>query len=153
LGSGFVVRDKAMQERVFPGTLESLEPVRAYVAEAARTAGLDAGRTYKLCLAVDEIATNIVLHGYQEVGLNGDITVEALQESGSLVIRLVDQGRTYDPNSVPQPDLSNPLSRQQPGGWGVFLGKTFVDQFDYTLTDGGNVHRFVMRLPARERSA
>lgn len=141
-----------MQERIFPGTLDSLAPVRAYVAEAARTAGLDSGRTYKLCLAVDEIATNIVVHGYQEVGLRGDIAVEALEEPGSLVIRLVDQGRTYDPNNVPQPDLSNPLSGRQTGGWGVFLGRTFVDQFDYTLTDCGNVHRFVMLLPDKDRN-
>lgn len=136
-----------MQQKIFPGTLDSLALVRSYVSEAARAAGLDSGKTYKLCLAVDEIATNIVVHGYEEVGLVGDIIVEALQESGQLVIRLLDHGRTYDPDHVPQPDLENPL-KQQTGGWGVFLGKTGVDQFEYTSTDSGNVHRFVMRLPA-----
>jgi anti-sigma regulatory factor (Ser/Thr protein kinase) len=134
-----------MQQKIFPGTLDSLAPVRAYVSEVARAAGLDSGRTYKLCLAVDEIATNIVLHGYEEVGLEGDIVVEALQERGELIVRLLDHGRTYDPGQVPEPDLENPLM-QQAGGWGLFLGKTGVDQFDYTSTDTGNVHRFVMRL-------
>lgn len=134
-----------MQEKIFPGTLDSLALVRAYVSEAARAAGLDSGRTYNLCLAVDEIATNIVLHGYEEVGLEGDIVVEALQERGELIIRLLDHGRTYDPEQVPEPDLENPL-KQQAGGWGIFLGKTGVDQFDYTSTDTGNVHRFVVRL-------
>jgi anti-sigma regulatory factor (Ser/Thr protein kinase) len=136
-----------MQEKIFPGTLDSLALLRAYVSEAARAAGLDSGRTYNLCLAVDEIATNIVLHGYEEVGLEGDIVVEALQERGQLIIRLLDHGRTYDPDQVPEPDLENPL-KQQAGGWGLFLGKTGVDQFDYTSTDSGNVHRFVMRLSA-----
>jgi len=135
-----------MQEKTFPGTLNSLALVRAYVSEAARTAGLDSGRTYNLCLAVDEIATNIVLHGYEEVDLKGDISVEARQEPGQLIIRLLDHGRTYDPDRVPEPDFENPL-KQQSGGWGVFLGKTGVDQFDYTSTDSGNVHRFVVRLP------
>ena len=135
-----------MQEKVFPGTLDSLAPMRAYVAEAARAAGLDSGKTYNLCLAVDEIATNIVLHGYDEVGLKGDLVVEALQEHGQLIIRLMDHGRSYDPGQVPQPDLDNP-STQQIGGWGVFLSKTGVDQFDYTSTDCGNVHRFVVHLP------
>ena len=135
-----------MQPKIFPGTLDSLALVRAYVSEAARAAGLDSGRTYKLCLAVDEIATNIVLHGYEEVGLEGDIVVDALQESGELVIHLLDHGRAYDPDQVPQPDLENPL-KQQTGGWGIFLGKTGVDQFNYTSTDSGNVHRFAVRLP------
>ena len=135
-----------MQEKTFPGTLDSLALVRAYVFEAARSAGLDSGRTYNLCLAVDEIATNIVLHGYEEVDLKGDISVEALHEPGQLIIRLLDHGRTYNPDQVPKPDLENPL-KQQSGGWGVFLGKTGADQFDYTSTDSGNVHRFVVRLP------
>src|SRR5262249_38888482 len=107
---------------------------------------MDSAPEFNLCLAVDEIATNIVLHGYEEVGLKGDITVEALQERGQLIIRLLDHGRTYDPHQVPQPDLENPL-KQQAGSWGVFLSKTAVDQFDYTSSDSGNVHRFVMHLP------
>jgi anti-sigma regulatory factor (Ser/Thr protein kinase) len=81
------------------------------------------------------------------VDLKGDLIVEALQEPGQLIIRLLDHGRTYDPDQVPKPDLEDPL-KQQSGGWGVFLGKTGVDQFDYTSTDSGNVHRFVVRLPA-----
>lgn len=139
-----------MPERTFPGTLDSLAPVRAYVAEAARAAGLDSGKTYNLCLAVDEIATNIVLHGYEEVGLKGDIVVEILQEAGQLIIRLLDHGRAYDPDQLPQPDWENPL-KQQTGGWGVFLSKIGVDQFEYTSNDFGNAHRFVMHLPGGDR--
>lgn len=135
-----------MSEKIFPGTLDSLAPVRAYVAEAAQAAGLDSSKTYSLCLAVDEIATNIVQHGYEEVGLKGDIVVEVLQQSGQLIIRLLDHGRTYEPDRVPQPDRENPL-QQRTGGWGIFLSKIAVDHFDYTSTDIGNVHRFVVRLP------
>ena len=139
-----------MQEKTFPGTLDSLAPVRAYVTEAGRAAGLDSAKIYNLCLAVDEIATNIVLHGYEEVGLKGDIAIEALQERGQLIIRLLDHGRTYDPDQVPNPDFGNPLN-QQSGGWGLFLSKTGVDQFDYTSSDSGNVHLFVVHLPGEDR--
>jgi serine/threonine-protein kinase RsbW len=139
-----------MQEKTFPGTLDSLAPVRAYITEAGRAAGLDSARIYNLCLAVDEIATNIVLHGYEEVGLKGDLAVEASEERGKLIIRLIDHGRTYDPDQVPNPDLENPLN-QQTGGWGLFLSKTGVDQFDYSSGDSGNVHLFVVHLPERDR--
>jgi len=139
-----------MQGKTFPGTLDSLAPVRAYVTEAGRAAGLDAARIYNLCLAVDEIATNVVLHGYEEVGLKGDIAVEALQERGRLIIRLLDHGQTYDPGEVPGPDLKNPL-KQENGGWGLFLSKTMVDEFDYTSSDSGNIHLFAVRLPAGDR--
>ena len=138
-----------MPEKIFPGTLDSLAPMRAYVAEAARAAGLDSGKTYSLCLAVDEIATNIVLHGYDEAGLKGDIIVEALQDHEQLIIRLLDHGQTYDPDQISQPELEDPM-KQQIGGWGIFLSKTGVDQFDYTSTDSGNAHRFVVHLPGRD---
>ena len=134
-----------MQEKIFPGTLDSLAPVRAYVAEAARAAGLDSGKTYNLCLAVDEIATNIVLHGYDEVGLKGDLVVEALQEHGQLIVRLLDHGRSYDPDQISPPRLDDPSA--QIGGWGLFLSKIGVDQIDYKSSDCGNVHRFVVQLP------
>lgn len=134
-----------MQKKKFPGTLDSLAPVRSYVSQIARAVGLDSGRTYKLCLAVDEIATNIVLHGYEGADIKGDIIIEALHEHGRLIIRLLDHGRPYDPDRVPEPDLENPL-KQQSGGWGVFLSKNSVDQFDYASTDSGNVHRFVVHL-------
>jgi serine/threonine-protein kinase RsbW len=135
-----------MQEKTFPGILDSLAPVRAYVTEAGRAAGLDSARIYNLCLAVDEIATNIVLHGYEEVGLKGDIAIEALQERGQLIIRLLDHGRTYDPDRVQNPDLGHPLN-QQGGGWGLFLSKTGVDLFDYIPSESGNLHLFIMNLP------
>src|SRR5215470_19701555 len=112
-----------MQEKTFPGTLDSLAPVRAYVSEAGQAAGLDSARIYNLCLAVDEIATNIVLHGYEEVGLKGNIAIEALQERGRLIIRLLDHGQTYDPGLVATPEVGNPLN-QRVGGWGLFLSKT-----------------------------
>lgn len=137
-----------MPEKTFTGTLDSLAQVRAYVSEAARAAGLDSGKTYELCLAVDEIATNIVLHGYEEVNLKGDIVVEALQERGQLIIRLLDHGRTYDPDQVTEPDVKNPLN-QRTGGWGLFLSKTGVDQLDYTSSDFGNEHRFVVYLTGK----
>jgi len=137
-----------MPEKTFPGTLDSLEPVRDYVADAARAAGLDKSRTYRLCLAVDEIATNVVLHGYEEAGLTGEIVIDAAQEPDKLVIRLVDHGRPYDPDTTRTPDLEGSLLDREEGGLGVFLARDGVDHFDYTSGDNGNIHRFVVLLSA-----
>jgi len=139
-----------MEERAFPGTLDALEPVRAYVASAAEAAGLDRGAVYSLCLAVDEIATNVVLHGYEEAGISGELRVGASLEPRGLVIRLQDEGKSYDPSlhHVPSAeDLSLPLEERRPGGLGIFLARDAVDELQYAITDRGNVHTFVMRVP------
>ena len=58
-----------MDSMVVPGVLDSLSAIGRYVLGAAWAAGLDKRAAYRLRLAVDEIATNAVLHGYQEAGL------------------------------------------------------------------------------------
>ena len=139
-----------MEQQTFPGTVDALEPIRKYVAAAAQSAGLDRKAIYKLCLAVDEIATNVVLHGYQEAGLEGDLKIGTSLEEGSLVILLEDHGKRYDPNSYSIPeakDLSLPLESRLSGGLGIYLALDGVDDLQYLATDAANVHRFIVRLP------
>ena len=82
---------------VVPGTLDSLGPIREFVKEAAVEAGVDSKRTYRLQLAVDEISSNIVIHGYEEHGLTGDVEVRAEIAPDSLTITQIDSAVAYNP--------------------------------------------------------
>lgn len=140
-----------MDSFVAPGTVESLGPIREFVRSKAAEAGLDKKRAYRLQLAVDEIAANIALHGYEEQGLSGDIAVQAELEPDRLVITLVDSAIPYDPYSRVMPeDLDAPLQDRAIGGLGVFLAINNVDQFLYRFNDGQNHNTFVVQ---REREA
>jgi serine/threonine-protein kinase RsbW len=139
-----------MEEQIFPATLDSLQPIRDYVSRVAGDAGLDPAAIYDLCLAVDEIATNVVLHGYEEAGLSGNLKISAEQQAGMLIVHLEDHGKVYDPNAHELPtemDLQTPLEERHIGGLGIFLAKTSVQDLQYTAGESGNVHRFVMALP------
>ena len=140
-----------MEAVTLPGNLDALSPIRDYVKEAAGAAGLDHTAIYNLLLAVDEIATNVVLHGYEEAGLTGDITIAATEQDGSLVIGLSDHGKSYDPHlhEVPDDDdLFKELSDRPIGGLGIMLAQEGVDDLQYESSDSGNVHRFVVHLKA-----
>jgi anti-sigma regulatory factor (Ser/Thr protein kinase) len=135
-----------METFVVPGTVESLGPIREFVRSKAAEAGLDKKRAYRLQLAVDEIAANIALHGYEEQGLTGDIEVQAEVESDRLTITLVDSAIPYDPYSRVMPsDLDAPLHERAIGGLGVFLAINNVDQFLYRFNDGHNHNSFVVQ--------
>jgi serine phosphatase RsbU (regulator of sigma subunit)/anti-sigma regulatory factor (Ser/Thr protein kinase) len=141
--------DFAMDAITLPGTLDALSPIRDYVKEAAASAGLDHSATYDLLLAVDEIATNVVVHGYEEAGLQGNISVAATRQDDALVITLSDTGKSYDPRAHKDPvdaDLCRGLSDRPIGGLGIMLAKDGVDDLQYESTENGNVHRFVVRL-------
>jgi len=128
-----------------PGNLDSLEMIGKYVMEAAGAAGLDRKAAYRLRLAVDELATNVVMHGYEEAGLSGTIDVWAEIDGGRLVICMEDEGIPYDPTATPVPDdLDEPLEDRDLGGLGVFLARRGVDELRYERVDGHNRSILVM---------
>lgn len=139
---------------VVPGTLDSLGPIREFVKEAAVEAGLDPKRTYRLQLAVDEISSNIVIHGYEEHSLTGDVEVRAEISTDSLTITLIDSAVAYNPLNRPEPDnLDAPLENRTIGGLGVYLAIKNVDDFLYRYVDGCNHNTFVVKLPAAQAPA
>lgn len=143
-----------MKPLVVPGKLESLGRIGEYVLDAATSAGLERREAYRLRLAVDEIATNAIVHGYDEAGTTGDLIVQADFDDRHLQLVLEDAGPEYDPLSTPPPDdLDQPLDDRDIGGLGVFLALKGVDEFRYSREDGKNYNIFVMHRRATEDSA
>ncbi|MBI2378352.1 MAG: anti-sigma regulatory factor [Deltaproteobacteria bacterium] len=138
-----------MEPLTLPGNLDSLTAVRDYVKTAAQAAGLDKKVTYRLVLAVDEVATNVVVHGYEEAGLSGPVTISADLSSTALTLVLEDTGIEYDDTRRAAPkDLDKPIEEREIGGLGVFLAVEGVDEYTYQRIDGKNRRTFVMKRPA-----
>jgi anti-sigma regulatory factor (Ser/Thr protein kinase) len=101
---------------------------------------------YDIQLAVDEACANVVYHAYR--GMEpGDMEVSCCLDGPELVIRVRDWGRSFDPASVPEPDLDAPLEERALGGLGLFLLKQVMDQIQYTFDpEEGNELKMVKRL-------
>jgi len=136
-----------MEPLSLPAKLDSLEEIGKYVVRATTQAKLATKAAYGLRLAVDEIATNIVTHGYQEAGICGEVTVSAVLTDSSLTVVLVDGGLPFDPLSHPLPgeaDLNLPLEDRPIGGLGIFLVLKGVDAFRYERDQDQNRNIFVV---------
>lgn len=128
-----------------PARLESLGTIGAYVLQAAEAGGIDKRAAYRLRLAVDEIATNIILHG--RPGQHGEeiLIVKASVDDESVSIVLEDCGAAFNPLEKEEPiDLARPMEERQIGGLGVFLAIRGVDRFHYDRIDGINRHTLVV---------
>lgn len=137
-----------MEALTVPGTLDSLSIIGQYVVKVAAAAGLDKKAAYRLRLAVDEIATNIITHGYDEANLEGVIDVRVDIDETALTIFLEDTGASYIPGQVSKrSDLHLPLDQRQIGGLGVYLAIQGVDKFHYERLEGRNRHTFVVSRP------
>lgn len=141
-----------MQSLTVPGNLHSLEPIRDSVRAAAGAVGLQGTELYRLLLAVDEVATNIVMHGYDEAGIAGMIDLWFEIEPDSLKVYMEDTGAPYNPENLRIVDVDQPLDDRKEGGLGVFLAIRGVDNLEYANTGGRNRHTFVVkRHPSTRR--
>ena len=138
-----------MKPSTVPATLDSLGAIAEYVMAAATSAGLDKRASYRLRLAVDEIATNIIVHGYAEAGLQGALELRADIDARALTISIEDSGVAFDPRQVPVPDTALPLEQRPIGGLGVYLAIRSVDEFLYDRVGDRNRTIFKMHLPSK----
>jgi serine/threonine-protein kinase RsbW len=115
--------------------LEELFQLRQFVEETALTLGIEQEMTMKLLLAVDEAATNIIIHGYRQQ--KGSIEVEMKPEGPDLVISLRDKAPLFDPTRHPPPDVTLPLEQRQPGGLGIYLMRQVMDEVIHRARPGG----------------
>jgi anti-sigma regulatory factor (Ser/Thr protein kinase) len=134
--------DKNPESKKFIATLDSLTPIREFLINIGESVGLDKKKSYKLCLAVDEIATNIINYGYTKAGIeNGEIEIITFTDKKRLNVILEDKAIPFNPlifMTPSQEDLSVPLEERPIGGLGIMLARDSVDEFNYNYTDGKN---------------
>jgi serine/threonine-protein kinase RsbW len=115
--------------------LGALANVREFVRRAAADAAAPVDCLEDLVQAVDEAATNTIVHGYD--GEPGWLEVSAGAEDGTFVVVLEDAAPEFDPTSCPQPDLTVPPRFRKPGGMGVHLMRRSTDAMTYRPRPGG----------------
>lgn len=119
-----------MVTQVFPGEFSSLAPIAQFVEQQALAAGLSDDAIYSVQLAVDEACSNIIEHGYGGEGL-GDIRCTCNVLSQGLEIVLMDHGKRFDPEALPEPKVGAPLEELGSRGAGVFLMRKLMDKVDF----------------------
>jgi serine/threonine-protein kinase RsbW len=135
----------------FPARFESLESIGELTVQAAKEAGFDENAIYEVQLAVDEAATNIIEHAYGGEG-RGDILISYEVAPETLLFRLHDHGKPFDPKLVKNPQMHLKLEELTPRGLGVFWMRKLMDEVRFEFSsDGGNTLTMIKKRPP-ERS-
>ncbi len=135
-----------MKTVTFPGRYESLAEIAKYVRQAAQQADLDSLAQYQVETSVDEACTNIIEYAYQ--GENkGEIDCTCVVTPGELTVILVDHGKPFNPDEIPEPDIDAPLEDRQTQGLGLYIMRQWMDEIHFEFTaDCGNQLRMVKRV-------
>jgi serine/threonine-protein kinase RsbW len=97
-----------------------------------------------LNVSLDEILNNIISYAYEDAGRH-DIVVRLELRRGNVEVVVEDDGKPFNPLSVPAPDLTG--KPRADGGVGLHFVRNLTDQLKYTRSDGINQLWLMKRLP------
>ena len=134
--------------QIYTSDVREVGPIREFVRNKCLEEWGDdpatADAIHLLALAVDEAATNIVLHAYdRRAGQPIELVVEC--EPDEVAVSLIHQGRDFDPATVPPPSYDG----SRTGGFGVWLIQEAVDQVEYRRADSGQCVVHLMKRRPR----
>ncbi len=131
-------RQSQKHELKVPADMRYLADLREFVVRIGKQNGFDDKVISSLKLATDEAATNIIRHSYRDMPGKGYVTIRAIIKSNSLVIVLIDQGKTFDPRNAKAPNMKEYVKIGKKGGLGIFMIQKMMDEIDYHVTTEGN---------------
>ncbi len=126
-----MVRLEAVIRLRVPGVLEYRDLAIRTVAAACKLAYDEQRKPdefdEQVVSAFGEAFNNIAIHAYQARAMVGDVDIEVDMQPDRVVITLTDYGDSFDPSSVPAPDLD----ALPEGGLGLFIINSFMDDVTY----------------------
>lgn len=118
-------------------TIGEIPAVSARLEEAMGAHGFMAEDVLDTQLAVEEVITNIIVHGYREPGHT--IHLACRFTDGLCAIRITDTAPRFDPLSMPEPELDTAIDDRKIGGLGIYLVRQVMDAIAYRYEDGKNI--------------
>ncbi|MDO8549226.1 MAG: ATP-binding protein [Ignavibacteria bacterium] len=114
---------------------ENLSKIREFIQDFASLAGFSQGTIDNMMLAVEEACTNIIKHAYKSYP-DGEIIIKIKYEEKKLIITIIDYGKAFQPESIPEPNIQEYYRQHRVGGLGMYLMKTLMDDVKYISIPG-----------------
>jgi len=136
-----------------PNDLNRMHELVEFATNFAVRHDVPSRERYRLLVILDELFSNIVRYGYPPEAC-GSITFYLSCNGDQLEVVVEDNGRPFDPLSVPEPHFDRPADARPTGGLGIHLVRSLVDNAQYSRRKGANRLVLTQRLspaPGREK--
>jgi anti-sigma regulatory factor (Ser/Thr protein kinase) len=117
-------------ELVIGNRPEELARVAARLDDLAARRGLPVDAVADMHVALEEILANVLSHAYDDEAAH-EIRVSFGVYADALEAAVEDDGRPFDPLTIPPPDLSSPLAEREVGGLGIHLVRKLMSEVTY----------------------
>ena len=124
---------------VQPQLESSLPRVTAFIERFAETEGFNPAEVFRINLALDELLTNTLEHGFEGRVQEADISVAIRSEGDSVIVRYEDNGSEFNPLEATEQDTELELGERPIGGLGLQLIAASFDEVTYERVGDRNV--------------
>ncbi len=121
----------------------NLITVEEFVNYFAKDLGLSDEQLSVLLLAVTEATTNAIIHA-NKCDVSKLVRIHAEIEDSKLIVKIKDEGKGFDPTTLPDP--THPENLLKDSGRGVFLMKVYMNEVKYNVTSTGMETILVLNL-------
>jgi anti-sigma regulatory factor (Ser/Thr protein kinase) len=115
-----------------------IERLQQVLSQFCDLHGISRRHQHSFNLALDELVTNIIRHGYADQDQHV-ILVKVELNGKELTARVEDEGRAFSPVDYPTVNPSRPISARQLGGLGIHLVRNLVSRMEYQREGEKNV--------------
>ena len=119
---------------VIPSDTIYLSAVDDFISDKLSSVGVSNSTIADMAISVSEIVNNAIIHG-NAGDVNKKITVKIEFKHDDIYISIKDQGRGFNPETIPNPTDQENLLKQV--GRGVFIVRSLVDSVDFKISDDG----------------
>jgi len=137
--------DSESVELVVPSNPRFLAVVRAVLRETAEMQGWDPKELRAVTLAVDEACSNIIRHSYKG-RTDMPVWVKIRTLANEIRVELRDRGEKVDPAKLQPRDLDD----VRPGGLGIHLIRSLMDEVTYDLSEPDGNRLILVRKKSRQ---
>ncbi|HSH03041.1 MAG TPA: ATP-binding protein [Anaerolineae bacterium] len=130
------------QTLTIPAHHDHIQHLTNFVLQAARQANFNEQAQFHFELICDEVCANIIEHAYQNQP-DKQIVVTITTTPHTLILTFQDNGRSFNPQTIPPPDNDN----LTPSGRGLHIIRQLVDQCDFTTTPHHNTLTLTKKRP------
>jgi anti-sigma regulatory factor (Ser/Thr protein kinase) len=134
-------------EKTIANRLSDLPQVSSIVDAMAAAGYLLPDAATDVNVALDEVLTNIITHGYGDDRLH-EIRVCLTLYEGMFEALVEDDGKPFDPLTVAPPDVHASLRDRPVGGLGIHFVRSLMTEVQYSFVDNHN--RLLLRLRLAE---
>ena len=115
--------------------LSEFKTLNASLAQFLNAHSVPSRSAYAVDLAIEELVTNVIRYAFVDDDTHL-IDIELAIESNQIIVRIVDDGRPFDPREDPMLDLQS--DDREVGGLGLILVLDMVDVLKYQRVDEKN---------------